>query len=260
MERKFQFDQLHVSISPTREDMGVVGAALAAKIMVAELEKKDELNMIFASAPSQMDVINELMKHDEIDWSRINAFHMDEYIGLPGDAPQSFGQYLRERFFTKKPFKNVFYLDGNAKDISAECKRYGALLDQYPVDITFLGIGANGHLAFDDPGIADFHDPVNVKVNPGLDDECINQQVVDGWFKTHADVPRTALTLTIPALVRAKHLVTIVPHITKAHIIGRFFREGVSEELPGSIIRQHDDSYLFLDADSASEIDPKVMQ
>lgn len=252
--KDFMFDKLHVSVRDSRESMGKDAAALASSIIQNELSKKKEINMIFASAPSQMDVITELMNDRNIEWNRINAFHMDEYIGLPSDAPQSFGNYLRVRFFMKRPFKNVFYINGNAENTDEECRRYGELLDQYPVDITFLGIGANGHLAFNDPSIADFNDPVNVKVNPGLDDVCIHQQVVDGWFGAESEVPRAAYTVTIPALVRAKHLITIVPDITKAEIIRRFFSEEISTKLPGSIIRTHEDSYLFLDKDSASLI------
>ena len=260
MENIYEFEKLRVSVSDTREEMGVVGAKKAAELICRVLSEKDEVNIIFASAPSQMDVLNELLHRTDVDWKRINAFHMDEYIGLPGDAPQSFGQYLRERFFTKKPFKSVQYLNGNAPDLDAECKRYGALLEQFPVDISFVGIGANGHLAFNDPGIADFQDPVRVKVNGCLDDACINQQIVDGWFATPSEVPRSALTVTMPALVRAPHVIAIVPDITKADILKRFLEEEISTDVPATIIRKHEDAYLYLDADSASKISVGQMQ
>lgn len=255
MERLYQFEKLHVSISDTREELGTAGAATVARRIRQVLEQKETVNMIFASAPSQMDVLNALLQRTDVPWEKIRAFHMDEYIGLPGDAPQSFGNYLRVRFFEKRPFLSVSYLDGNAPDIPAECRRYQALLREYPVDICLLGIGANGHLAFNDPGIADFYDPADVKVNPQLDETCIWQQVHDGWFESYEAVPKSAMTITVPALLRAPHVVAIVPDISKAEIIGRFFREKIGTQLPASIIRQHRSAWLYLDADSASRVD-----
>lgn len=254
MEKKYLFEKLNVSISDTRAEMGVAGAQKAADLIAHVLERKDEVNMIFASAPSQMDVLSEMLKREDIPWDKINAFHMDEYIGLPGDAPQSFGNYLRVRLFQKAHFKSVHYLDGNAADIQAECRRYAALLRQYPVDICIMGIGANGHLAFNDPGIADFCDPLDVKVNEHLDETCIQQQVHDGWFAAYDDVPKSALTITMPALVRAPYVVAVVPDISKSEIVGRFFEKPISTELPASVIRQHRNAWLYLDADSASKI------
>lgn len=254
MEKNYLFEKLRVSISDTRTEMGIAGAGKIAELMSRVLERKDEINMIFASAPSQMDVLNEMLKRDEIPWKSVNAFHMDEYIGLPGDAPQSFGNYLRTRLFQKAPFKSVHYLDGNAADVEEECRRYAALLRRHPVDICVMGIGANGHLAFNDPGIADFCDPLDVKVNECLDETCTWQQVHDGWFASYGDVPKRALTVTIPALVRAPYVVAIVPDSSKSEIMGRFFSEPISTELPSSIIRQHRGAWLYLDADSASKV------
>lgn len=255
MENKFMLDLLTVRISDTREEMGRHGAAHLAELIGRVAAEKGEVNMIFASAPSQMDVLAALLETGGVPWEQINAFHMDEYIGLLGDAPQSFGNYLRTRFFSKKPFRSVHYLDGNAPDIAAECDRYAALLTQHPVDISVVGIGANGHLAFNDPGIAKFDDPVLVKVNPGLDDTCIQQQVDDGWFPTRADVPTTALTLTMPALTRAPHLTAIVPTAEKAAILQRFAKGPISEDCPATILRRHPDATLFLDRDAASLLD-----
>lgn len=253
MERTFAVEALKIRVFDTREEMGPHGAAYLAACIRDVAAKKDEVNMIFASAPSQMDVLNALMARDDVCWERINAFHMDEYIGLPGDAPQSFGQYLRQRFFTKKPFRSVHYLDGNAPDLAAECARYSALLTKHPVDISVVGIGANGHLAFNDPGIARFDDPALVKVNEQLDDTCIQQQVGDGWFATAADVPTSALTLTMPALLRADRVVAIVPAPSKAAIVGQVLTEAISERCPATVLRRHGNAVLFLDADSAAQ-------
>jgi len=255
----FDFDQLHVSVFEDRTELGSKGAELVSNTMKKILKQKDELNMIFASAPSQMDIINELLTDQEIDWNKINAFHMDEYIGLPSHAPQSFGHYLRERLFNKKQFKNVFYINGNSDDLDAECKRYADLLMKYPCDISMLGIGENGHLAFNDPGIADFNDPIDVKVNWSLDDECIQQQVNDGWFEAVADVPKSAITVTIPALVRPKYLFTTVPAKSKAEIIKKFFESEIDTRCPATIIRKHPESYLFLDRESSKLIDINVL-
>ncbi len=258
MEKKYRFEKLRVSVSDSRSEMGSAGAETVARLIQETLKKKSEVNMIFASAPSQMDVLNALLAREDIPWEKIRAFHMDEYIGLPGDAPQSFGNYLRVRFFEKRPFKAVYYMDGNAPDIQQECQRYTDLLRQFPVDICLLGIGANGHLAFNDPGIADFYDPADVKMNPQLDETCIWQQVHDGWFDTYDSVPKHAMTITMPALLRAPCAVTIVPDSSKAEIIGRFFTEAISTDLPASILRQHRNAWLYLDADSAAKVDWEV--
>ena len=153
---RFTIDRLTVSVSPSRAILGKIGARDSSRVIRKMLGEQPVVNIIFASAPSQMDVLSKLMLEQGIDWSRINAFHMDEYIGLPADAPQSFGNYLRVRFFSKLPFKNVYYIDGMTTDVEKECQRYSKLLQDNPVDITFLGIGENGHLAFIDPYIGGF--------------------------------------------------------------------------------------------------------
>ena len=185
---------------------------------------------------------------------------MDEYVGLPANAPQSFGNYLRTRFFSKLPFKQVYYIDGNAQDIAGECERYEALLYQHPVDISFLGIGENGHLAFNDPEIADFHDPLLVKLNVNLDAICRQQQVTDGWFRSLADVPDQAITITLPALVAARYVYAVVPGRTKQKIVRECLEGPVGTKCPATILRQHDTAQLYLDADSAALVDPTIME
>lgn len=250
--RHFKVDQLQVSVYPTREILGREGAKEAGALIRGLLAEKDEINIMFASSPSQMDVLSELLREEGIDWSRVNAFHMDEYIGMPADAPQSFGNYLRVRFFDKLPFRQVFYIDGTAADPQAECARYADLLRQHPLDISFLGIGENGHLAFNDPHIADFEDPLPVKINDSLDETCIRQQVTDGWFERPEDVPTSAITVTIPALLAAPRLMTLVPGSTKRQIVKKALEEPISTACPGSIIRRHPAARLLLDEASAS--------
>jgi len=221
--------------------------AIAAKIN-ALLKIKPEVNIIFAAAPSQNEFLLALINKD-IEWNRINAFHMDEYIGLHPDAHQAFGNFLKDRIFSKLPFKSINYINGNAKDVDAECKRYQNLLTKYPTDIVCLGIGENGHLAFNDPPVADFNDPRLVK-QVELDETCRQQQVNDGCFKTIDDVPTHALTLTIPALMCAKHLSVVVPGAGKAQAVYNTLHQPIAELYPSTILRRHTNAVLYLDKDS----------
>jgi glucosamine-6-phosphate deaminase len=183
---------------------------------------------------------------------------MDEYVGLPADAPQGFGNYLKVRFFSKLPFQNIFYMNGNAPDLDSECERYATLLREHPVDIAFLGIGANGHLAFNDPYIADFNDPLLVKVNGNLDPVCRQQQVTDDLFKSLTDVPHQAITISLPGLMAAKYAYAIVPGVTKQQVVKECLEKPISTECPGSILRQHGMAQLYLDEASAALLDGKV--
>ena len=170
--------------------------------------------MIFAAAPSQNDFLEALIDDKTIEWERINAFHMDEYIGLGPDDPQGFGNFLKERIFDKVPFKSIFYINGQSDNLQEECERYAELLDSYPVDIVCLGIGENGHIAFNDPHVAHFNDSERVKI-VSLDEKCRVQQVHDGCFSTLDRVPMSAFTLTIPALIAAEYMFCMVPSKTK---------------------------------------------
>ena len=207
--------------------------------------------MIFAAAPSQNEVLASLALDKEIPWERVNAFHMDEYIGLPADAPQGFGNFLKAHIFGLAPFKSVNYMDISAEDAEAECARYSALLAQYPTDIVVMGIGENGHIAFNDPPVADFADPKAVK--PVLLDEiCRNQQVNDGCFATIDDVPKYAITLTVPTLFAGKNLFCIVPAKTKANAVKATICGEIGEACPATILRRHENAILYLDGDSSS--------
>ena len=258
--RRFLVDKLEVRVLPTRDEMGKACAVEAGKVLRQLMAKQDEVSIIFASAPSQLEMLASLRAEAGIDWRRVNAFHMDEYVGLPADAPQSFGHYLRTRFFTKLPFRQVFYMDGNAPDLARECERYAALLRTHPVDISFLGIGENGHLAFNDPYMADFNDPLLVRVNEKLDAVCRQQQVTDGWFKGLADVPSQAITITLPALMAAPYAYAVVPGPTKQKIVKQCLEGPVGVECPSTILRQHAAAQLYLDADSATLLQVEMTQ
>ena len=176
---------------------------------------------------------------------------MDEYIGIDGSKPQSFGNFLYRSIFSKVPFKTVNYLNGVAPDIEAECHRYASLLKDYPVDIVCLGIGENGHIAFNDPAFADFNDPKLVKVVE-LDNICRTQQVHEKCFPTLDDVPKKAMTLTIPALLRAERMFCIVPFTNKAKAVKRMLEGEISEECPATILRKKQNSCLYLNNESSS--------
>lgn len=248
-------NKLKVKIYDTRLEMGSQAAADVAAAIKALLVKQDNVNMIFAAAPSQNEFLRTLSEEKGIHWNRVNAFHMDEYIGLHKDAPQSFGQFLKERIFDKVSFRQVFYIDGNAADPQQECGRYSDLLKQYPADIVCMGIGENGHIAFNDPHVANFNDPVLVKIVE-LSAASRQQQVHDGCFATIEEVPAAAITLTIPALVNTNAVYCMVPGTTKARAVYHTLRSEIEEQYPSTILRKHGNATLYLDKDSAAKLEP----
>jgi glucosamine-6-phosphate deaminase len=262
MERVVEFkrDSLKVKIYETRDLLGQAAAEMAGRRIRELLQRQPNLNLVFASAPSQDETLDYLLRERDIDWSRICAFHMDEYIGLPADRPQAFGQYIRSRFFSRLNLKEVHYIDGNAPDVHQECARYERLLLEHPTHIAFMGIGENGHLAFNDPHMADFNDPQLVKVNERLDDTCRQQQVNDGHFKRLEEVPTRAITLTMPALFRATTVFLLVPGKSKRVIMERVLEGPIGPDCPGTVMRRHADACLYLDRDSASLLDLSMLK
>ncbi len=250
--KKIKTDKLNVEVYSSRPDMGANAAVYAAGIIKDLLSKKDEINMIFAAAPSQNEFLASLIEDKDIDWSRINAFHMDEYIGLSKDAPQGFGNFLKDKIFGRVPFKEVNHINSEA-DAKEECKRYGALLSSRKIDMVCMGIGENGHIAFNDPHVADFNDKEIIKV-VDLDEVCRQQQVNDGCFKTIDDVPKNALTLTIPTMMSADYIVCIVPASTKAEAVFNTVRGEITEQVPATALRMHDNAVMYTDSDSAARI------
>jgi glucosamine-6-phosphate deaminase len=244
--------RLKVKISENRAALGALAAEEAASYIVRLQREKGEINIVFASAPSQNEFLANLVKSD-IDWSKVNAFHMDEYIGIDPEAPQSFGKFLKDRVFSKVKCKSVHYMNPVAADPQAECDRYAALLKQLPADIVFLGIGENGHLAFNDPHVAFFDDPLSVKI-VDLDPACRAQQVNDGCFQTLDEVPAHAMTITIPELLHVNKLYAIVPSKAKAQAIKATCDGAIATACPASILRTHRDVTLYIDTDSAALI------
>lgn len=251
--KEIKVDRLKVNIYQNRNDLGYA-AALKVASRIIELQRRGhELRMIFAAAPSQTEFLANLIKQKNIDWSGITAFHMDEYIGLGKNARQGFGNFLKKHLFDRVPFKNVHFLDPEPGDPEYECRRYAALIGEASIDMICMGIGENGHIAFNDPPVADFNDRAVVKIVT-LDDLCRLQQVNDGCFLSIVEVPKNALTLTVPVFMAARELFVIVPGATKAAAVYQCLTGTVAESCPASILRKHKNAILYLDQDSAVKL------
>ncbi|MBY0534408.1 MAG: glucosamine-6-phosphate deaminase [Chitinophagaceae bacterium] len=242
---------MKVKIYGTRKKMGYAAASMVAERIRNLLQQQEVVNIVFAAAPSQLEMLEALRK-EVVDWERVNAFHMDEYIGLPAGAVQSFGFFLKKELFSQLPFRNVFYINGACSDPQSECERYSQLLEAFPTDIVCMGIGENGHLAFNDPPVANFKDPVRVKIVT-LDNECRQQQVNDGCFPSLDTVPEKAITLTIPALMAAAYISCVVPGERKAQAVYNTMYENIDTRFPSTVLREHAKVILFLDEASAAK-------
>ena len=250
--KTWKTDKLTVKQMPDRTEMGKVAAQDIHDRILALLSEKEEINMIFAAAPSQNDVLAALIAYKDIDWTKINAYHMDEYIGLAEEYKSaSFGVFLYHHIFGKVPFKSINYINSTAQDAENECARYAKLLTENPTDIVVCGIGENGHIAFNDPWVADFNDPEVVKVVE-LDEVCRQQQVNDGCFPSIDCVPKRAMTLTCPTLVAAPYIFCIVPAKTKAVAVKATLKNTINEECPATLLRRQDNAVLYLDGDSGA--------
>jgi glucosamine-6-phosphate deaminase len=252
MERSFYRDKLRVEIYGEKNDMGRASASFVATKVNQAIEKSGIANLILGTGASQYPLINELLKK-ELDWAKINLFHLDEYIDLSDRHPASFRKFLKERIADKVNPQNVYYLKGDADDIDAEIGRYEKLLKDNPVDVACIGIGENGHIAFNDPGVADFNDPEYLKVVE-LDEICRKQQVSEGWFPDIEHVPKKAVTLTITAIMDCKTICCTVPDERKSEAVFTTLSSGISAACPASILRKHADAVLFLDGFAARNI------
>ena len=245
---EFNADLLNCKVFPDRDEMGRYAAKAVAEKMRELLRTQEEINMVFAAAPSQNDILKYLAREEGLDWSRVTAFHMDEYVGLGEHSPKSFAHYLASALFDRVPLKAVYYIGtGDTEEI---CKRYEELLKAHPIDIVCLGIGENGHIAFNDPKVADFADKKVIKL-VGLDEVCRRQQVNDKTFDTLQEVPRYAVTLTIPTLISAKYMFCVVPTDKKAVAVYRTMRGPIDQAVPATILRRHPHAMMFTDVESA---------
>jgi glucosamine-6-phosphate deaminase len=242
--KTFKVDRLEVRVAADRAVMGLAAAEAVCGAIGEVLGRRAFVNLMFAAAPSQNEFLAALVRMP-VDWSRVNGFHMDEYIGLAEDAPQGFGNFLRERLVGRVPFRDFAFM--------RTFEEYAHRLAGVTMDIVVLGIGENTHLAFNDPHAASFDDPELVKV-VDLDEACRTQQVNDGCFGLLEEVPRRAMTVTIPGLMRAENVFAIVPGQNKAEAVRRTLYEEVSERYPSTILRRHPRAILFLDGDSAGRV------
>ena len=252
MMREMPAEHLRVRIFATRELMGQAAAEEVARRIVEAITSTGKASVLFAAAPSQDDFLAALIKHAEIDWARVFCFQPDEYHTLPLDAPQRFDNWLDSRIMSRvKPAAFFRLVPEEGMSVEAIAKRYAELLSKYPLDVSCIGIGENAHIAFNDPPVADFEDPLVVK-EVEMDEVCRNQQVHDGAFPHLEAVPRTAVTMTIPAILAAPHISCVVPTVRKAQAIYDSVHAPVSTRTPSSILRRVPGSIMYVDAEGAS--------
>jgi glucosamine-6-phosphate deaminase len=241
---------LDIQVFADPDALGAAAARDAVEVIGQAVRHRGHANVMFATGNSQFAFLDQLATLDGVDWSLVTGFHMDEYVGLPADHPAGFGRYMRERVIDRLHPAEFHVIDGDTPDVDAECDRYSALLRAHPLDLCCLGIGENGHLAFNDPPVADFDDPADVKVVE-LDDACRRQQVGEGHFPDVAAVPTHALTVTIPALLRARRVFAIVPDARKAEPVRRALEGPIDTACPASILQTQAHATLYLDRQSA---------
>jgi glucosamine-6-phosphate deaminase len=251
--RSLRVGNLSVEVYESTEAMGEAAAGAFAERLRLLADQNKTVAVIFATGASQAATLEALTSITGLPWDKVVGFHMDEYAGLSEQHPASFRRYLRARLTEKVRMSHFYEIDGNGRNSEETCRRYSELLQEYNPQLCLLGIGENGHLAFNDPAEADFHDISDIKT-VSLDEECRQQQVNEGWFKDLAEVPMRAITLTIPTLMRVPHLIASVPGKRKARIVSRALAEEISTRCPATILRTHPNATVYLDPDSATEL------
>ena len=240
---------MEIIISETKQELGKKAAQQGAELIRKAIAERGEANIIVATGASQFEMLTELVKED-IDWSLVTGFHLDEYIGIEETHPASFRKYLKQRFVSLVPLKEFYYVNGNGAE--KVCKRLGEIISRHPIDVAFVGIGENGHLAFNDPP-ADFEtEEPYVVVN--LDDDCRKQQLGEGWFPTLDDVPKQAISMSIKQIMKSKHIICSVPDERKATAVKNTLFCDVTSMVPASIMQEHPSTWIYLDKPSASKL------
>ncbi len=253
------YEQLRVRIYRTNEEMGHAAAEAAAEALREAIAERGVANIVLAAANSQLTTLHALREQPGIDWQAVNAFHMDEYLDLPPGHPASFALFLKRELLDLVPIGAFYPVPGRPADVDMACRAYELLLRAHPVDLCILGIGENGHVAFNEPPVADFEDPVWVK-RVTLDERSRQQQVGEGHYASLDEVPTHALTLTVPALRAAREMICVVPESRKAEAVRKTLRGPVSTACPASILRHTPHAVLYLDQDAASGLDPKSLR
>ncbi|NET02100.1 MAG: glucosamine-6-phosphate deaminase [Sphaerospermopsis sp. SIO1G1] len=249
--KSFYVDRLLVEIYKSEAEMAVAAAGIVQKYLVNLLQEKETIAILLATGNSQLQFLDALIALGGIDWKRIILFHLDEYLGISGEHPASFSYYLRERVEKRVLPQKFHYLEGNSLEPIAECDRYTKLLQNQIIDLCLLGIGENGHLAFNDPEVADFQDTANVKLVK-LDEVNRQQQLNTGYFDNLTAVPQYGITVTIPLICAAQKIICLAPEKRKAEIVQQMLRKNISENCPASILRTQPQASLYLDINSAS--------
>ena len=242
---------MHIHVHNSPSELGKAAGKFALEKIRKHLEDNKELSLILATGTSQFETLACLTDSHDVDWKRIRVFHLDEYIGIPADHPASFRNYLQKRVHQKLPEIQAFhYIEGDAKNPQDECYRLGELIEQYPIDLALIGIGENGHLAFNDPP-ADF-ETEEPYIIVELDEACRRQQLGEGWFPTFESVPKQAISMSIRQIMKSATLLVSVPDLRKANAVRNALKGKIEPTNPASILQQHPDCHLFLDTQSAS--------
>jgi glucosamine-6-phosphate deaminase len=252
MIQKLEVGTLKLEVHDSAATAGEA-AALATAEAIQQANSGDGLGVIFATGNSQLETLRALTSMPNIPWEKIIGFHLDEYVGISDLHPASFRRYLRTKLTERVPIGKFYEINGSASDLALVQSEYTRLLAEAQPKICLLGIGENGHLAFNDPDEADFSDPQTIRI-ANLDTACRQQQVSEGWFGTLEEVPEQALTLTIPTLLRIPKLIVSVPGKRKAESVRRTFEDAISTACPATILRNHPDATLYLDPESAAEL------
>lgn len=240
---------MKIKIFESKQGMSKAAAKEAVRILKNAIKEKGEANFIAATGASQFEFLENLTSIPSIDWSKMTMFHLDEYIGLPEAHPASFRRYLKERLINKVHPGNVYLIRGDAKSPELECERLGKIIIQKEIDVAFVGIGENGHLAFNDPP-ANFNTERPYLVVE-LDESCKKQQLNEGWFKSLEEVPHKAITMSIKQIMKSKNIICIVPDSRKAYAVKNCLEGDISPYRPASILKKHRNAFLFLDKESA---------
>ena len=248
---------LNCEIHPNTKAAGEAAAQAAAQALRQLENRWESVGVVFATGASQLDMLRALTAIPDLPWNKVSGFHLDEYIGIDENHPASFRHYLRKNLTERVSMKEFFEIDGSSPDPDLVRKAYLQRLHSCNPQLCLLGIGENGHLAFNDPGEANFNDPDDMKAVT-LDVACRQQQAAEGWFENFDAVPQRALTLTIPAIFRIPKLILSVPGNRKAQIVRRMLEEPISTDCPATILRTHPDATIYLDKESAAELDGNV--
>ena len=247
---------MKVHISKTKQELGRQAAADGAELIRKAIQEKGHANIIVATGASQFEMLENLVKAPGIDWSKVTAFHLDEYVGMPATHPASFRKYLKERFVEKLPGKiAAFHYVNGEGDATANCRALGEIIKKHPIDVAFVGIGENAHLAFNDPP-ADF-DTEEPYLVVNLDEACRKQQMGEGWFKTLEDVPKKAISMGIRQIMKSKALIVSVPDQRKAQAVKGSVEGPITNTVPSSIMQKHPNATVYLDEPSASLLSKK---